>query len=439
MTKVMKCLYALSVLILLFLNLVDVAYGQIVTIKELERWRHDTTAVSGGSYQTQPAIISGKLLAKNESGPFFFDSLSVISNLERRYTKQYRELLNALAKQIAADSTYRIKILIQPDEKHALLLRDFFKLYSGNNGNVEIYEAKSRASINESDALIVKSAFDTLFVLDKFIYRKIDRTFTPKELASLPASILFSADSLEPKLPQIGAQHLMSGIEAATSNAAKKFEIPADSAGVVQAMRKDHPPTYLEFLRNLAKGMNAPKFQMRIVAAADKKRLYLLLKYMSLYGALNNRLEIALRDSTQKAEPDRLVDRKIPEFVFHRELSAPVDTFKFALNLTDSRRSLAAWTFIIEDGDGKELHRYAGKKKIPRRYVWNWRAQNGELLMPGTYYYYLRWKSSDGQTYTSPRRSLIVSRENRRIAIEIMRRKDLIAAPRATATLIVND
>jgi hypothetical protein len=32
----------------------------------------------------------------------------------------------------------------------------------------------------------------------------------------------------------------------------------------------------------------------------------------------------------------------------------------------------------------------------------------------------------------------VVSRENRRIAIEIMRRKDLNAEPRATATIVVN-
>ena len=294
-------------------------------------------------------------------------------------------------------------------------------------------------TINPATAFVARSVFDTLKMVDKFIYRKIDPSFTPKELASLPVNILFSADSLEPVLPQIGAQHLMSGIEAATSNAAKKFALPADSAGIVQAMKKDHTQKYLEFLRNLAKGMTEPKFRTRIIAPADEKRLYLLLKYMSLYGALNNRPEIAMRDSAQKAPPDRLAGRKIPEFVFHRELSAPADTFKFTLNLTDLRRGPMTWAFIIEDGDGKELLRYAGEKQIPRRYVWNWRASNGELVMPGAYYYYLRWKSSDGQTYTSPRRSLIVSRENRRIAIEIMRRKDLTAAPRATATIIVND
>jgi hypothetical protein len=300
------------------------------------------------------------------------------------------------------------------------------------------YARREPPAINPATAFVARSVFDTLKMVDKFIYRKIDPTFTPKELANLPVNILFSADSLEPQLPQIGALHLISGIEAATSHAAKKFDIPADSAGIVQAMRKDHTQTYLEFLRNLAQGMKEPKFRTRIVAPADEKRLYLLLKYMSLYGVLNNRLEIALRDSMQKAAADRLAGRKIPEFVFHRELSAPVDTFKFALNLADLRRGPVAWTFIIEDGDGKELHRYAGEKQIPRRYAWNWRAQNGELLMPGTYYYYLRWKSSDGQTYTSPRRALIISRENRRIAIEIMRRKDLQTEPRATTTIMVN-
>jgi len=301
------------------------------------------------------------------------------------------------------------------------------------------YARPVRGTINPATAFVARSVFDTLKMVDKFIYRKIDSSFTAKELASLPVNILFSADSLEPVLPQIGAEHLMSGIEAAKSHAAQKFDIPADSAGIVQAMLKDHTPSYLEFLRNLAQGMKEPKFRTRIVAPADEKRLYLLLKYISLYGALNDRLEIAMRDSAQKAAPDRLAGRKIPEFVFHRELSAPADTFKFTLNLADLRRGPVSWAFIIEDGDGKELLRYAGEKQIPHRYVWNWRAPNGELLLPGAYYYYLRWKSSDGQTYTSPRRSLIFSRENRRIAITIMRRKDLTTEPRAQTTIIVND
>jgi len=301
------------------------------------------------------------------------------------------------------------------------------------------YARGAPPAINPATAFVARSVFDTLKIIDKFIYRKIDPSFTPKELASLPANILFSADSLEPVLPQIGAEHLMSGIEAVKSHAAQKFDIPADSAGVVAAMLKDHTPAYLEFLRNLAPGMKDPKFHTRIIAPRDEKRLYLLLKYLSLYGSLNNRLEIAQRDSVQPAAPDRLAGRKIPEFVFHRELSAPVDTFKFALNLTDLRRGPVTWAFIIEDGDGKEQLRYAGEKQIPHRYVWNWRATNGELLMPGTYYYYLRWKSSDGQTYTSPRRALVFSRENRRIAIEIMRRKKLTAEPHAQATIIVND
>jgi hypothetical protein len=300
------------------------------------------------------------------------------------------------------------------------------------------YARREPPAINPATAFVVRSAFDTLKIVDKFIYRKIDPSFTPKELATLPVNILFSADSLEPALPQIGAKHLMRGIEAAVSDAARKFDIPSDSVGIVRAMQKDHTANYLDFLRDLAKGMQDPKFHTRIVAPAEEKRVYLLLKYLSLYGALNDRLEIARRDSTPKSEQDRLAGRKIPQFVFHRELNVAADTFKFALNLNDLRRGPVKWEFIIEDADGNELLNYAGEKQIPRRYAWNWCCKDGQLPLPGTYYYYLRWQASDGQKYTSPRKPLVVSRENRRIAIEIMRRKDLRAQPRATATIIVN-
>jgi len=300
------------------------------------------------------------------------------------------------------------------------------------------YARREPPAINPATAFVVRSVFDTLKIVDKFIFRKIDPSFTPKDLASLPANILFSADSLEPALPQIGAKHLLSGIEAATSGAARKFDIPGDSLGIVRAMEKDHTQNYLEFLRNLAAQMKEPAFRTRIIAPPDEKRVYLLLKYLSLYGALNDRLEIAMRDSLQKIEPDRLAGRKIPEFVFHRTLNVSADTFKFSLNLADLHRGPVSWAFIVEDAEGKELFRYAGEKQIPRRYVWNWRFNDGQLPQPGAYYYYIRWQSSDGQKYTSPRQALIVSHENRRILIEIMRRKDLLVEPRATATIVVN-
>lgn len=307
------------------------------------------------------------------------------------------------------------------------------------------YARREPPAINPATAFVVRSVFDTLKMVDKFIVRKIDPSFTAKDLASLPVNILFSADSLEPALPQIGAKHLMTGIEAMASDAAAKFDIPRDSVGIVHAMQKDHTQNYLEFLRNLAKQMKDPSraqpaFHTRLIAPADEKRVYLLLKYLSLYGPLNDRLEIARRDSSSRTAPDRLAGRKIPEFVYHRELSVPADTFKFALNLADMRRGPVAWAFIIEDAEGKELLKYTGEKQIPRRYIWNWRWQNGELPLPGAYYYYLRWQSADGQKYTSPRQPLIVSRENRHITIEIMRRKDLTvpSAEGATATIIVN-
>jgi hypothetical protein len=300
------------------------------------------------------------------------------------------------------------------------------------------YARRTPPAINPATAFVVRSVFDTLKIVDKFIFRKIDPSFTPKELASLPVDILFAADSLEPALPQIGAQHLMSGIEAATSNAAKRYEIPSDSLGLVRMMQKDHTQNYLDFLRNLAGKMKDPAFRTRIAAPADDKRLYLLLKYLSLYGALNDRIEIAVLDSMPATGRGKLGSRKIPEYVFHRELKAQADTLKFSLNLSDLRRGPVAWSFILEDASGKELYTFSGEKQIPLHQVWNWRLQDGELPLPGAYYYYIRWKSGDGQTYTSPRRPLVVSRENRRIAIEISRQKVLNTESRATTTIIVN-
>jgi hypothetical protein len=312
--------------------------------------------------------------------------------------------------------------------------------------NRSLYEAEwlepefaRRPVINPATAFVVESVFDTLYYVDKLIRRHIGAGIDSAALAELPQDLFFSEDSLEPDLPKIGAKRLLNVIEA-TESAVKKFEIPTEREALIYAMKKDHTPRYLEFLQKVvAQQRHDPEFRTRVIIPADGKRAYLLLKYLSLFGELTDQIEIAVRDSARVATAGNLGGRRLPPSIFYRKILAPPDTFKFELNLKDLRWGPEWWTFILEDANGKELLSTSGEKQILRRYIWDWKLPlDGGIPLPGTYYYYLRWKSGDGQVYTSPKKPLVVSRYNRHINIEISREKDFKPNPKAQATILVN-
>jgi hypothetical protein len=312
--------------------------------------------------------------------------------------------------------------------------------------NRSLYEAEwlepelaRKPIINPATAFVVESVFDTLYYVDKLIRRHIGAGIDSVALADLPQDLFFSADSLEPDLPKIGAKRLLNVIEE-TENAVKKFEIPTDREALIYAMKKDHTSNYLNFLQKIAAQMQEPDFYTRIVIPADGRRAYLLLRYLSLFGELTDRVEIAVRDSAQVAAAGNLGGRKLPPEFFYRNLLTPPDTFKFELNIKeDLPWSPVSWKFIVEDANGKEILTTSGGKQWVRYYVWDWKLPESEQVpLPGTYYYYLRWWSGDGQVYTAPKKPLVVSRDNRRINIKISREKEFKPNPRMKATILVH-
>jgi hypothetical protein len=298
-------------------------------------------------------------------------------------------------------------------------------------------ELARKPVINPATAFVVESVFDTLYYVDKLIRRHIGTGIDSAALSDLPQDLFFSADSLEPDLPKIGAKRLLNIIEA-TESAVKEFEIPTEREALIYAMKKDHTPRYLDFLQKVAARMHEPDFHTRIVIPADGQRAYLMLKYLSLFGELTDRVEIAVRDSAHLAEAGKLGGRKLPSEFFYRKILTPPDTFKFALNLKDLRWGPVTWTFIVEDAAGKEILTTSGDKQWLRYFVWDWKLpQSEQVPLPGTYYYYLRWWSDDGQVYTAPKKPLVVSRDNRRINIEISRQREFNPNPKTKATILV--
>jgi len=298
-------------------------------------------------------------------------------------------------------------------------------------------EFATSPTIDPRNDFVVESVFDTLLIVDKHITRTIDDQITQQELAELPEAAVVSSDSLEPDLSFIGAGRLLSSLSA-LGGTIRRPGNAQDSLDVVYAMQKDHAEHYLTYLRSLGARLTSDReFSARLLIPSDMSRARLLLTYLALYCDVTDRLQIAVREDA--GNTGRLGFKKIPAEVFSQTLNVAVDTFKFHINVPALRWRILSWALVIEDASGNSLFAYSGSQQIPRRFVWDWRTKGGELLSPGTFFYYLKWQSENGATYTSPKKALTVQFIDRRIAIAISKaQQGLAGPPGGTATVILN-
>lgn len=313
-----------------------------------------------------------------------------------------------------------------------------------------------------SNAFQVQSMIDTLYIVDKSIHRQIDPAITNKELADMPRELFFSAEGLEPEFPEkllaltrqngaahsgrMGARQLMDTLRLA-NEAAGRYRIPEDSLGIITEMKNNHTEIYMQSFRRLAERMKDPNFHSSIVIPPDGRRAYLVLRYLSLYAEVTDRISVIVDDQHIEGQRDLLGATKIPENFSYRRLSAPVDTFKFSLNLEETRRwGPVAGIFMIEDANGNIVYSdssIVGKSpdnnQILKRLVWDWQVKGGGLPGRGNYYYYVAWRSADRNTYRSPKKRLTVDRKTLPIVIRVSKNNQPAAADaRYNATILVH-
>ncbi len=314
-------------------------------------------------------------------------------------------------------------------------------------------EVPRRPSISLAHAFLVESVFDTLFITKKIIRRTIDTSLVD-QLKDLPQAIFFSADhdSIIPlapdkiflteeelqNRPKIGARTLLKRIEE-EERTTGKYYVPRDSVGIWDEMKRNHKTEYMIAFRALAERIKvAPKVQGNFVTPRDAKRAHLLLRFLNLYTPLNDDIKVTVADSVTAErllkEPQTLGSKKVApvdSFLALRAydktrapgrgllVNAPADTFRFSLNLVETKRwGPVSGEFVVKNEKEKIVFRdqtIVGESddhsQIKRRIDWNWKAEDGSFLPTGTYYYYIEWLSADGKRYRSPENRIRVERK----------------------------
>ncbi len=314
-------------------------------------------------------------------------------------------------------------------------------------------------AISLAHAYLAKSAFDTLFITEKYLKRTIDPAISKEFLAALPERIFFSADQdsilpLEPekiflteeellRRPKIGAATLLQKIED-RDRAAGIPAIANDSIAIVAKMKGYHSEAYMATFEKLARRLQtSPEAKGNFVTPRDPKRAELLLRYLSLFTTLNDNIKVTVEDSASQARNEQeklgtkeipLSERRIAVRAYRKTsgngrgvlVNAPADTFRFSLNMQETKRwGPVRATFFLKNASGQIVLQDTALVAESREHnqilpflVWNWRMPDSSYAPEGMYYYYIVWESADrGKLYRSPEGQIRI--EHNRIASEI--------------------
>lgn len=315
-------------------------------------------------------------------------------------------------------------------------------------------------AISLADAFTVRSAIDTVSILDTHIFRELDTQISAKERADLPRAIFYSASSPRPETPdkvylggqtvpthraRMSAARLLERIAAEEKNG--RFTVPRDSTAIVREMEKNHTKNYLAAFRHLAERLREPDFTTTVIVPPDAQRTHLILRYLALYGPITDNLQVAVADSAKARQQNYLGADPVRSEDFERKFSALATVFAFDLNLEETLRwGPVTGKLVIEDALGKVWYDSTvatrkSKKDQPQilqQLVWDWKVKDGGYPAAGNYYYYLVWKSADGNTYRSPKRKLVVDRRPERIYQKVLKQLPAEPAAGVRATIHLN-
>ncbi len=96
------------------------------------------------------------------------------------------------------------------------------------------------------------------------------------------------------------------------------------------------------------------------------------------------------------------------------------------------------WQLAVEKETGGTVWKMEGRGRIPQQLVWNWRDNNGKLIAPGYYRYFISWQTAEGTTASSHEQKFYVKKFQRTITIHVRRKFDGLQQPADEVKMILN-
>lgn len=96
------------------------------------------------------------------------------------------------------------------------------------------------------------------------------------------------------------------------------------------------------------------------------------------------------------------------------------------------------WQLTVEKETGGTVWKMEGQGRIPQQLVWNWKDNNGKLLAPGYYRYFITWQAAGDVTFSSHEQKFYVKKFQRTVTIHVRRKFDGLQQPADEVKMILN-
>ena len=105
------------------------------------------------------------------------------------------------------------------------------------------------------------------------------------------------------------------------------------------------------------------------------------------------------------------------------EYATPGATVFYLYPFQVDASDLQQWSLVIVDQQDREVQRFSGVGTLPEQIAWDWRANTGGYVEPGTYQYQVFWQERGAEMRQSMRNRMYVKKFVRQVTIDI--RQDL--------------
>lgn len=102
------------------------------------------------------------------------------------------------------------------------------------------------------------------------------------------------------------------------------------------------------------------------------------------------------------------------------------ETVTFQISAIKMRKYRGTWKLIISDCEANEIKTFVFRGSVPEAIYWDWRDNNGVLIKPDVYHYYIQWENKNGQWHKTQPKMFTVTKISRTLNIDIRSNPDNI-------------
>ena len=108
------------------------------------------------------------------------------------------------------------------------------------------------------------------------------------------------------------------------------------------------------------------------------------------------------------------------------------------VHLSDT--DMQTWELIILDQDENVVESFEGTGELPESFEWDWIGNDGNLIEPGLYTYFLAWSDNNGEQHQTRNRNLFVQKIDREITLDITKDiNNILSNPDNINIILKND